>query len=201
MRKLLWLVAAVVMMSGIAQADNGWGVYASYWDTKDAGDGPGLGIKFSVEGAPYFLVDFKYTYYDDLGESDPGAGITSYNLNVQPVELGMSFVGQPSERMDVFAGGGIGYYMMSADVRTASTPGIKYSVNPDDAIGFYLNGGLELVLAQDIEGWEAKRATLFLEALYRYVSIDEVGGDGLSFPVLDGDLNGLGLNVGFMLRW
>ena len=201
MRKIVALVAVAVMWTGVARADNGWGVFASYWDTKDAGDGPGLGIKFSIEGAPHFLVDIKYTYYDDLGESVPDAGITSYKLNVQPIELGMSFVGQPSERMDVFGGGGIGYYLMQGEIRTQNTPGITYDISPNDAVGFYLNAGLEFVLAAGIEGWDAKRATLFLEGMYRLVKIDEVSAGGLSYPVLEGDLNGLSANVGFMLRW
>ena len=201
MKKFLGVAVTMVMMAGIARADHGWGVLASYWDTADAGAGPGLGIKFSIEGAPGFLVDLRYTYYDDLGESVPDAGITSYALNVQPIELGMSFVGAPSERMDVFGGGGVGYYLMEGEIRTQNTPGVTYSISPDDSIGFYLNAGLEFVLAAGVEGWEAKRATFFLEAMYRMVKIDEVSAGGLSYPVLEGDLNGLGANLGFMLRW
>ncbi len=202
MKKLTVLVMGVMICAGAALGDNGWGLVASHWDTKDADAGYGLGIKFSAEVVPNFMMDFRYTWFEDLGKPAPDLGITHYTLEVMPIELGVSILSEPSNRIILFGGGGLGYYMMEGEMRTDNRSANRISADPDDEIGFYLNGGFEFVVSENTDSIQATRATLFLEAMYRSVNVKDIAvGDTLDLPVDNGNLDGLGVNLGFMLRW
>lgn len=202
MKKIFGLVMGVMVLAGVAFGDNGWGLIAAYWDTKDANDGYGLGLKVSTEVVPDFMVDFRFTWFEDLGKSAPEIGVTHYKLEVQPIEIGVSIVKEPSDRLMLFGGGGLGYYMMKGEMRTDDRASQRISADPDDEIGFYLNAGFEFIVSRDVESIQATRATLFLEGMYRFVDVKDIAiGDTLDLPVDNGNLNGLGVNLGFMLRW
>ena len=202
MKKLAVLVMGLMICSGAALGDNGWGLLASYWDTKDANSGYGLGIKVSAEAVPGFMVDFRYTWFEDLGEAAPDLGVTHYTLEVMPVEIGVSVQSEPSGRLILFGGGGLGYYMMEGEIRTDNRSASRTSADPDDEIGFYLNGGFEFIVSQNADTIQATRATIFLEAMYRFVNVKDIAvGDNFDLPVDNGNLDGLGVNLGFMLRW
>ena len=201
MKKSAVLVMGLMVCAGAAFGDGGWGLVASYWDTKDADAGVGLGMKISVEAVPGFMLDFRYTWFEDLGKADPDIGVTHYILEVIPLEIGASIQAEPSDKLIIFGGGGLGYYMMEGDMWTDDRPGHRISADPDDELGFYLNGGFEFVVAQNADTLQPARATIFLEAMYRFVNIKAIAIDSLDLPVDNGNLDGLGLNLGFMLRW
>ena len=187
MRKISMLVMGFLICAGVAFGDNGWGLNASYWDTKDANDGYGLGIKVSVEAVPNFMVDFRYTWFEDLGKAAPEIGVTHYTLEVMPIEMGVSILSEPSDRLILFGGGGLGYYMMEGEMRTDDRSGRRISADPDDEIGFYFNAGFEFIVSQNVDTIQATRATIFLEAMYRFVNVKDIAvGDNLDLPVDNG---------------
>jgi hypothetical protein len=202
MNKLTVLVMSLMVCAGAVFGDSGWGLVGSYWDTKDADAGYGLGIKISAEAAPGFMLDFRYTWFDDLGEAAPDIGVTHYTLEVMPIEMGVSILAEPSDRIILFGGGGLGYYKMKGDMRTDDSSGSSISADPDDKIGFYLNGGFEFIVSQTADTIQPARSTIFLEAMYRFVNVTDLAvGDTLALPVDEGNLDGLGVNLGFMVRW
>lgn len=46
MRKLFLVLLSLAVMTGVALADNGLGIFGTYWDTEDLGGGFGGGINF-----------------------------------------------------------------------------------------------------------------------------------------------------------
>jgi len=52
MKKTFFLLLALLFSTTFAQAYNGWGFFASYWNTSDAGDAVGAGAKVAIEMIP-----------------------------------------------------------------------------------------------------------------------------------------------------
>lgn len=98
------------------------------------------------------------------------------DVEVLPVEAGLALEVPLADDVGLLAGGGLGYYLMDGDG------------DPDNEIGFYLASGLEWTIRSN--------AALFGELMYRVVSADDVGPDGE-----DADLDGLGINVGLLIKW
>ena len=100
------------------------------------------------------------------------------------------------------AGGGIGYYMVEGSM--VAGRGVVTQFDPDDELGAYAVLGFDVMLVDDFsEGIMAEGMTLFLEAIYRVVSIDEAttGAVGQTKTIQNGDLGGIGANVGIRFLW
>jgi len=201
MKRLIVLTVLVLTCANFAHGDNSWGAHASYWDTKDAEDSYGMGLKFSIEALPNFNVDLRLSWFDDIGKSAPELGITHYSLEIVPLEIGGSVIAEPSERLLVYGGGGLGYYFMNGDMRTENRPN-RITADPDDEIGFYLNAGFEFIISEHMQDMLATRATIFAEVMYRFVEVKDLAvGNSRDYPVEKGKLDGFGVNLGFMLHW
>lgn len=195
MKKLMIIVAAMLLAVGVVQAENSWGPVAAYWDTADADEGTGIGLVFSFPVSPTLFFDARYTWFEDFGAT--GSDVT---LEIEPIEIGLSVV-KASDRAAFRIGGGLGYYMMDGTI--SQTPGVTVSYDPDDEIGGYASIGLELALVDDFnENVMAKRMTLFIEGMYRFVSVDEVDISRVGGNIRqEGTLDGAGGNVGIRFTW
>jgi hypothetical protein len=198
MRKSKWmLLIAAGLAAGSIYADNGWGLYAGYWDTKDAGSGLGPGLRLSIEIIEYANLDIRASYFRDVAGSDD---VLDATLQVVPVEAALNFNLSPLEMMNVFGGFGIGYYWLDGDVTLPG--GSKHSANPDDEIGYFLNAGVELSIGDELADYGSTRVTIFAEVQYRFLQVDGVTiEDGGTYTIKDGDLDGVVGNAGLMVRW
>lgn len=198
MKKAILTISTTVLgmlMAAPAPAD--WGFFATHWDTDDAGDATGAGIKVATEMIEGVDLDFRASYYGDLGESRGGADT---DLEAIPLELGLSVNWPAGDRVTVFGGGGIGYYLLDADVSVPGGAGI--SADPDDEIGFYLAGGLDFALRDNQAFFGKTEAALFAEVFYRSVDADNVQVEpGTDVSLGDASLDGIGVNVGLMIKW
>ena len=82
--------------------------------------------------------------------------------------------------------------------------GVLTQFDPDDELGAYAVLGFDVMLVDDFaEGIIAKCMTLFVEGIYRVVSIDEAttGAVGQTKTIQNGDLGGVGANVGIRFLW
>ena len=159
-------VVLVVMMlctSGVAWGYNGWGLFAAYWDAKDADEGYGAGLKISAEMVEGVQLELRGTFFNDLEDEA--------DAEVIPLEVGLALSHAASETVDIYGGGGFGYHLVDAD-----------EGDPDDEVGFYLVAGAD---------WNLKEmASLFGEILYRDVDIDvgpsdvDLSGVGVNLGVL-----------------
>ena len=179
MKKILLSAIVLALTVLTAGAENGWGLHAAYWDTEDLSDQAGVGATISIEMIPSVLMNIRGSYFDGFGDENQG----DVDLQVIPLELGLLVCQPLVEKLNVYAGGGIGYYFMDAD-----------RVDVDDEVGSFLNAGFELKGAEKKEVvYGQTHLGLFAEAIYRFVEADAGSADF--------SLDGLGANVGLMIRW
>jgi hypothetical protein len=202
MRKLAAMVLGVMLFAGAASAGgNAWGPVVSYWNTDDASDAMGFGLVFSFEVAPSMALDLRYSWFDDLSDAS-SAEIEDLDIEVEPFEFGLSWVKKVGESSTFHLGGGFGYYMVDGDADVLG--GLEVDFNPEDEWGLYAIAGFDIMMVGEFsEGVMASGMTLFLEAIYRAVEIDEAStGLGLGkTQIQDGNLSGLGANIGVRFLW
>lgn len=169
-RILAVLVIILLGSSGMAWGSNAWGLYGAYWNTADADDAFGAGLKVSVEMIEGIQLELRGTYVETLTAAD-------LDLDVFPLEAGLAVTHAASERVDLYGGGGLGYYFMGGDG------------NPDDEVGFYFTTGAEMVVSDSGASYGKTESVLFTELMYRFVDAH------------DASLDGLGVNAGLLIRW
>lgn len=197
MRVLITGLTALVLAAGTVQAANTWGVGAAYWDTSDAGSAVGAMTKFSFEMVPGAQLDLRASYFNDLAKDVEG---TDADLQVVPLELGLALAYPLGSAVDLTAGGGVGYYLMEGSV-TAEDRTVQQA-DPENEVGFYGVLGLEWSLRKSGASFGETEAGLFFEVLYRSVSADSMQVEsGETLRLTDADLDGIGLNLGVMIKW
>ena len=201
MKTLATLLLAIIVTTASAHADNAWGPVASYWDTADGTDGTGLGVFLALDAGNGVSVDFRYTWFEDLMEGAIGTDISDVDLEVTPCEFGISKMTKIGESLELYIGGGLGYYIMDGNVDRRGSREVSF--DPDDEFGVYGLCGFRIIVADNMgEHVMARRVTIFGEAMYRMVSVDEITvAVDQSITVENGDLDGVGANLGIMLHW
>lgn len=179
MRKLAAVLMCLSLCAAVAHADNGWGLFGSYWSPSDGDSAFGPGVRLAIEMIPGMQLDLRGSYFGDVMEDGKGP-----DLKVIPLEAGLNLIAPVVDRVSVFGGLGVGYYLMDSDA------------DVDNEVGFFVNGGLEFVMIENEAAYGGTRASLFAEAMYRSVSADGAGNGGA-----DVDLDGLVFNGGLMVRW
>ena len=148
------------------------GVFGSYLDSDDLGDGYGAGAKLELKPTDVISVDGRasWIYFED------------FEVHVLPLEaaLRLNFPLMGS-RIIPYVGAGGGYYIFEAD-----------DVDLDDDVGYFPLVGMEVGL---------RRVALFAEARWLFLetdvdsALDELGN------IDDADVDGLGINVGLLFRF
>lgn len=175
MNKLMIVLAGLALAAGPALADNAWGLYGSYWSPSDGSGSFGPGAKVSIEMIPGVLLDLRVSHYDNVADNGP-------ELEVLPIEAGLSMTAPLADRLSVYGGAGVGYYLLDSDAQV------------DDEFGFYAAGGVEFAVIDTRADYGATRGTLFAEVFYRNAEAGFEGGGDMS-------LDGVGINAGLMIRW
>ncbi len=201
MKKLITLVVLALAAGTPVAAENAWGPMVGYWDTEDGSDGYGLGVTLRLEVLQNVTFDLRYSWYRDLAEGNAQEGVADVDLQVMPIEAGLSLNLSPVDFLDLYGGGGIGYYLMDGDVDTEA--GIEVDFSPDDQFGAYAVAGLALDISATLpERSLATGVSLFAEGMYRVVSVDEARtATGRNVLFDDGGLDGLTVNAGLLLLW
>ena len=204
MKRLFALIVATFMGVVASQAapddwkwgHNEWGVMASYWNTADADDGFGPGLKFSFGIAEGVQLELRGSYFDDLAK---GEGDINVDLEVVPLEAGFALQRPVGTHTEFYGGGCIGYYRMDGSV--SSPPGVAVNVNPENEFGYYLTTGVDFITNSSTASYGKTAAVLFAELMYRAVNANSVTVDGETLRVKDASLDGIGVNAGIMVRW
>lgn len=198
MRKNIIAAAAVVagMFCGNAMAQSSeWGLVGSYWNTADAGDAVGVGLKAAFEVVPHARLDFRCTYFDKFSLEN---GETAADISEVPIEGGLQVYGNAGP-VELFAGLGLGYYLTDGDIYLKNN--ISQSASFDDELGYYFNAGLEIPLTEEVAAYGATAVTLYADIGYRAVELGDVTLSGTTYRSPDIDLAGFTANVGLMMHW
>jgi len=128
-------------------------------------------------------------------EQEDNSGTTTAKIDMMPVDIGLSFFAG-TKPVDMYLTAGYSYYYIDGSV---SSGGNRDRAAFDDQSGFYGGIGIEIPVKDNPAYYGATRITFILEALYRYVSVDEIissAGD-----LVGGEAGGCCINAGFMVRW
>lgn len=163
----------------------GLGVGVSSWDTSDASDDLGLGVKIELDLGQWFDLELRGAWLDSLDFSAQGR---NFKLEATPIDVGLGYDFRVGEKIEPYVGAGFSFVLLNGK---QSGPG---AVRVDDESGYYAVVGLE--------GGVHQRLSLFGEVLYREVSAT-FASDGLTrdFADFGVDLGGVAANVGVKLGW
>jgi len=188
MKKFLIVMIVVLLSSSLAWA-NGLGVYGAYWDTDDAGDGYGPGVKLQISLLPKLSVEVHGTYFQDFG------GVDDSDLDIITAGAGLVLCFPVGDNAAPYVGGGAEWF--SFDM--AGEGGLRdVEMELDDEIGYYGVAGLKFNFGR------SKNVMFFLEG--KYIMLETEGESGAMLAGIvddDGDstLDGAGGNAGIMLTW
>ncbi len=192
------VAGALCVWAAATCSAGGWGMMGAYWNTADASSGVGVGGKLSMEMVAGMQLELRATHFSDIASDRGGFRI---GLEAIPVELGLAYHHPVMERLSAYGGIGIGIHSFSADVDSPAGPPIRGDTGNE--IGYYLAGGAEWTLLDSGDLYGSTKAILFGELMYRVVEADNLvpvhGPEGVQFK--SASLNGVGLNIGLMLRW
>lgn len=167
------LIAMSLSLAGCgAGSTAAFGVFGSYLDSDDLGDGYGGGVKLEVKPIDLVSVDGRasWIYFED------------FEIHMIPLEvaarLNLPLLG---ERIIPYVGVGGGYYFFEAD-----------DVDLDDDVGYFPLVGVEVGM---------RRAALFAEARWLFLQADVDSALEELEDVDEADVDGFGVNVGLVFRF
>ncbi|HVS15741.1 MAG TPA: outer membrane beta-barrel protein [Thermoanaerobaculia bacterium] len=191
-------IALFLLLAPAAGASGSFSLFASYWDTDDLDETFGGGLAFGVPLGERFALDLRAGYYerlksgnfdellDDLFDDDESI-FRENSIEIIPVEVGLRYQFTPRERVNVYVGGGLGYYLLAAD-----RGGV------DDEVGGYGLLGAQLGNPDGL--------SFVVEGQYRKIegSIRNRDGELGNRDIVDEvpfDLDGVAVNAGLAWRW
>ncbi|MFP6906391.1 MAG: outer membrane beta-barrel protein [Verrucomicrobiota bacterium] len=192
MQKIGLILTLWLTFSGLCLA-NGLGVHGGYIDTEDLGDSVGIGGKFQIDLPGGLNIEGRTVMYDDLGKDLAAGGEdVRTDLEIWPIEMGLTLDIPVGKRFIPYIGGGIGWHLLEADVTVGE---VTQHIDLDDEFGFYLVGGFNMELGENI--------AIYGEYLYRQVegSLEDDHTSKLVKDAVAVDLGGFSINLGLLLRW
>lgn len=191
-------VGVIYCMVAISCSASGWGLMGAYWNTADGSDSIGAGGRLSVEMIRGIQLELRVTHFSDIASDKAGYSI---DLEATPLELSMVYFHPLMDRLSVYGGAGIGKYYFSADVRGPEV--VTTRGETGNQTGSHLVLGTEWTLLDSGALYGATQAIIFGELMYRIVNarnlLPEPAPEGTRFG--RADLNGVGVNIGLMMRW
>lgn len=176
MKARIWGIALVCAgLVSTAQAE--LGLFFSYQDTKDCGDGIGAGLKYEIPVRTWISVDSRASMAA-LDLNAVGEGWTQ-EFDLIPVELNVNLK-YPGDRIVPYMGVGVGYYFFYPD-------------NFKEEVGYNIHAGVNVGVGGDF--------SFFAEVKYLFLTAD--GTDVLmgASHAYDIDLDGVGAIAGLLVRF
>jgi hypothetical protein len=176
-RVLLVLVAAGLL--SIPAWAGEFGVYGSYWDTKDAASGYGGGAKVS-----WGLFELRGAYFNDVTAKRVPDRV-DFKLHAAPVGAGLKFDLTRDTPVTPYLGAGAAYYLLSTNQGSTQ-----------DEVGWYGVAGLDITTPS--------RVGVNVEAIWHDVrgTVKNLNTDNIH--IVDRarvDLSGLGVNAGLVWKF
>lgn len=171
---ILAVMAAVCVAAGGCSTGSGieTAVYGSALDSDDLGTGYGGGVKLELNPIDILSIDGRAGY----------VRFDDTDIHMFPLEAAL-LLNFPLffERVVPYVGVGAGYYFFEGD-----------GADIDAQIGYFPVAGLEIGL---------HKFSLLAEARYLFLRPDADDGTGPLENITDPEIDGLGANVGLLLRF
>lgn len=173
-RQILWTMAVLALLAGPASAAD-FGLFGSYWDTKDADQALGVGGKIDFAR----FLELRASYFSDL-TADTSPESRDFELKALPLEAGVNFKFAQNDRVQPYVVGGIGYYLLDTN-----------RGDIDDETGWYGVVGANFKGRSNL-GFMVEGIYRGMEATVRGDDPDDITGK------VDIDFGGLGVNAGLL---
>lgn len=186
MKKWILGLFALVVVAGPVSA-GGIGPMMAHWDTKDAEDDQGGGVRLTADLGPNWNLELRVSWLDSFFQL--GDGIL-FRMEAFPIDVGLSYGFDTARRVEPYVGAGFSYVDVDPNA-VASVPSRRVEVRTPEEIGIFFMAGLDVPIRND-------RLSLFAEAIYRSVKTTTNSTDIRDFNT---DLTGLGANFGLVLNF
>ncbi len=186
MKKWIFGLFALVVLAGPVYA-GGIGPMVAHWDTEDAEDDQGGGVRMTVDMGPDWNLELRVSWLDSLYQI--GDGIL-FRIEALPIDVGLSYGFETGSRVEPYLGAGFTY--LDVDPNVVSTViNRRIEVLTPEEFGVFFVAGLDVPIRND-------KLSLFAEAIYRSIKTTANSTDIRDFNT---DLTGLGANFGLVLNF
>jgi len=168
----LLTVLTTFVISPAHAMDLEFGVFGSEMDSDDLGDGSGVGAKLGISPMDLLSLEARASWIQ----------FDDFDIDMIPLEvagrLNFSLFGN---WIVPYVGAGAGYYMFEAD-----------DADLDDSVGFFPMVGLEVGVHQ---------IAFFVEARWLFLETDVDSARAELDDIVEADVDGLGVNIGALVRF
>ncbi len=187
MKKVALALSLALVLAAPSFA-SGLGANISMWDTDEADDDQGFGIKLEFDAGERVDFEIRASGYDGLTRIGSGA---LFRIEAFPLDMGFAYSFPLGGKVEPFVGGGGSYYFLNADYDGGAFPAAG-QVEMDEEFGIYAVAGLEAAMSS-LWGFYAEVMLRSVEA--------KVEGDDFGFVDIPVDLTGVSGAIGVILTW
>lgn len=184
MKKRLGILAILVVLAAPAWA-GGLGVGASFWSTDEADDGNGVGGRLAIDLGESIDFDVHVSFLGEL-LVDGFTGVPATELDVVPVDIGLSWGFGGRSRITPRVGAGVSYVMFD-------TKGSGVNSEVDDEFGYYGLLGVDFAFGT--------RGAIYLEGIFRTTKAELRDFGLVEFDRQSFTASGPAANIGVMFTW
>lgn len=186
MKKWILALFALIVLAGPLNA-SGIGPMLAHWDTSDANDDQGAGVRLTLDLGPNWNLELRTSWLDSFFQF--GDGIL-FRIEAFPIDMGLSYGFDTSGRLKPYVGAGLTYLDIDPNA-VSSLPSRRYEVNIPEEVGINFIAGADYPIMNG-------KLSLFGEAIYRSIKAKANSTDIQDF---DTDMTGLGANFGIVLNF
>ena len=186
MKKWILALFALTVLAAPLHA-GGIGPMLAHWDSRDALDDQGAGVRVTVDLGPNWNLELRASWLDSFFQI--GDGIL-FRIEAFPIDMGLSYGFDTAGSIEPYVGTGITYLdinpnVVETDIRR------RIEVHMPEEVGIFFLAGLDYPVMND-------RLSIFVEGIYRSIKTNANGTDIRDF---DTDLTGVGANFGLVLNF
>ncbi len=186
MKKWIPGLFLLIVLAGPLHA-GGIGPMVAHWNTSDAEDDQGAGVRVTVDLGPDWNLELRTSWLDSFFQI--GDGIL-FRIEAFPIDVGLSYGFDVAGKIEPYVGVGFTYLDIDANVVDTEIRRRVEVLVPEE-FGIYFMAGLDYPIMND-------RLSLFGEAVYRSIKAQANSTDIQDF---DTDMTGLGANFGLVLNF
>lgn len=186
MKKWILGLFALIVLAGPLHA-GGIGPMFGYWDTQDADQDQGAGVRVTIDLGPNWNLELRTTWLSNF--SQVGDGIP-FRIEAFPIDMGLSYGFDTAGKVQPYVGVGVTYLDINASAESAEIDRRVEVLVPEEA-GIHFIAGLDYPITND-------KLSLFAEAIYRNIKAKANSTDIRDFNV---DMSGVGINFGLVLNF
>lgn len=186
MKKWILGLFALIVLAGPLHAGS-IGPMLATWDTSDAGDDQGAGVRVTLDLGPDWNLELRTSWLDSFFQIGDGL---LFRIEAFPIDMGLSYGFETASKIDPYVG--VGFTYLDVDANTIdSVMNRRIEVLIPEEFGIFFMAGLDFPIMND-------KLSLFGEAIYRSVKTKANSTDIQDF---NSDLTGIGANFGLVLNF